>query len=122
MAPKLSGFEPAGLSHVGSYAGEIPQSATKAKNDKRIESRIGVGMGRFTPGTNQQGNQKLYRDSEHVRKLVVDTLNTSCEALSSLFDNNYLRCDLMKLFFVTFCCITCFWTIKKQWVDSLKVI
>ena len=51
MAPKLSGFEPAGLSCVGSYAGKIPQSATKAKNDKRIEGRIGVGMGRFTPGT-----------------------------------------------------------------------
>ena len=79
---------------------------TKAKNDKRIEGRIGVGMGRFTkiyprnPSTRQ--SKTLQRDSEHARKLVVDTLNTSCEALSSLFDNNYLRCDLMKSFFVTF--------------------
>ena len=53
MALKLSGFEPAGLSRVGSYAGEIPQSATKAKNDKRIEGRIGADMGRFTTGTHQ---------------------------------------------------------------------
>ena len=61
--PKLSGFEPAGLSRMGSYVGEIPQSATKAKNDKRIEGHIGVGMGRFTPGTHQQGNKKLYKET-----------------------------------------------------------
>ena len=48
---------------MGSYAGSIPQSATKAKNDKIIEGRIGVGMGRFTPGTHQQGNQKLYKEN-----------------------------------------------------------
>ena len=39
--------------------------------------------------------------------LVVDTLNTTCEAISSAFDNNYLIFDL-KNRFVTFCCITCF--------------
>ena len=66
MAPKLSGFEPAGLSRVGSYAGEIPQSATKAKNDKIIEGRIEVGMGRFTPGTHQQGHQKLYKETQNM--------------------------------------------------------
>ena len=62
---ELSGFEPTGLSHVGSYAGELPQSATKAKNDKRIEGRI-VGMGRFTPGTHQQGSQKLYKETQSM--------------------------------------------------------
>ena len=31
--------------------------------------------------------------------LVVDTLNTSCKAISSVFDNNYLRFDLIKSFF-----------------------
>ena len=60
---ELSGFEPTGLSRVGSYAGEIPQSTTKAKNDKRIEGRIGVGMGRFTPG---KGNQKLYKETQNM--------------------------------------------------------
>ena len=48
------------------YAGEIPLSATKAKNDKRIEGRIGVGMGRLTPGTHQQGNQKLYKETQNM--------------------------------------------------------
>ena len=66
MTPKLSGFEPTGLSHVGSYAGEIPQSVTKAKNDKRIEGHIGVCMGRFTPGTHQQENQKLYKETQNM--------------------------------------------------------
>ena len=31
MVPKLSGFEPNGLSSVKSYAGEIPLSVNKAK-------------------------------------------------------------------------------------------
>ena len=37
---------------------EIPQAATKAKNDKTIEENIGVGIGRFTLGTHQQGFTK----------------------------------------------------------------
>ena len=39
---------------------------TKAKNDKKIEGRIGVGMGRFTPGTHLQGNQKLYKETQNM--------------------------------------------------------
>ena len=35
--PKLSRFEPDGLSRVGSYAGEIPQSATKAKTIRELK-------------------------------------------------------------------------------------
>ena len=31
-----------------SDAGEIPQAAAEAKNDKRYEGRIAVGIGRFT--------------------------------------------------------------------------
>ena len=31
--------------------------------------------------------------------LVVDTLNTNCEVISSVFDNNYLRFDLIKSFY-----------------------
>ena len=46
-----------GLSLKGSYAGEIPQSVTKAKNDKRIEGRIEVDVGRFTYETHQQRHQ-----------------------------------------------------------------
>ena len=38
-----------------SYAGEIPQAATKAKNDKRFEGRIAVGIWRFTLETHQIG-------------------------------------------------------------------
>ena len=45
-------------------------------NEKRVECRIGVDMGRFTPGTHQPGRQKLYKDSEHLWLLVLDTLNT----------------------------------------------
>ena len=46
-----------GLSRKGSYVGEIPQSATIAKNDKRIEGRIEVDVGRFTSGTHEQRHQ-----------------------------------------------------------------
>src|ERR671910_2864262 len=31
--------------------------------------------------------------------LLVDTLNTNCKAISSVFDNNYLRFDVVKSFF-----------------------
>ena len=34
-----------------SYAGEIPQATTKAKSNKRVEDRIGVGFGRLVLGT-----------------------------------------------------------------------
>jgi len=44
-----------------SYAGEIPQSATKAKNDKRFEGRIALGIGRFTLETHQKGFLKRLR-------------------------------------------------------------
>jgi len=40
MARKLSGFEPAGKSGTGSYAGEILQYTIEAKNDKSIEGRM----------------------------------------------------------------------------------
>ena len=101
---------------MGSYAGEIPQSATKAKNDKRIEGRIEVDMEVDMVALKliwedlplepiNKAIKTLQKDSEHVWVLVVDTLNTSCEAISSLFDNNYLRCDLIKSFFDTFCCV-----------------
>ena len=49
---------------MGSYAGEIPQAATKAEKDKRIEGSIGVG--RFTPGTHQQGHQTLYKETQNM--------------------------------------------------------
>ena len=38
-----------------SYAGEIPQADTKAKNDKRFEGCIAVGIVRFTLETHQKG-------------------------------------------------------------------
>ena len=44
-----------------SYAGEIPQAATKAKNDDRFEGRIAVGILRFTPKTHQKGFIKRLR-------------------------------------------------------------
>ena len=48
------------------YAGDILQAATKAKNDKKFEGRIAVGIGRFT----------LERDSEHEwARLVVDKIH-----------------------------------------------
>ena len=37
-----------------SYAGEISQAAAEAKNDKRFEGRIAVGIGRFTLDTYQK--------------------------------------------------------------------
>ena len=42
---------------------EIPQAATKAKNDQRIEDHIRVDMGRFIPEIYQQGHQKLYKET-----------------------------------------------------------
>ena len=44
-----------------SYAGEIPQAATKVKKDKRFEGRIVVGIGRFTLETHQKGFLKRLR-------------------------------------------------------------
>ena len=44
-----------------SYAGEVPQAAAKARNDKRFEGRIAVGIGRFTQETNQKGFIKRLR-------------------------------------------------------------
>ena len=38
-----------------SDAGEIPQAAAEAKNDKRFEGRIAVGIGWFTLATHQKG-------------------------------------------------------------------
>ena len=40
---------------MDSYAGEIPQAAAEAKNDKRFEGCITVGIGRFTLETHQKG-------------------------------------------------------------------
>ena len=55
MSPQL------GLSCVESYAGEIPHTARKAKNDKRFEGRTAVGTGRFTLKTHQKGFIKRLR-------------------------------------------------------------
>jgi len=52
---------------VGSYAGKIAQSETKTKNNKRIEGRIGVDMGRITQGAHQKGHQKLYKGAQIMR-------------------------------------------------------
>ena len=44
-------------------------------------------------------NKTIKNFTERLRTcvvLVVETLNTSCEAISSLFDNSYLRYDLIK--------------------------
>ena len=46
---------PSVLLCVESYAGEIPQAATKAKNDKRFEGRIAVGIERLTIETHKKG-------------------------------------------------------------------
>src|SRR6218665_1263464 len=49
--------------------------------------RIGADMGRFNPGTHQSKQSKtLQAVSEQVLILVEDTLNTSCEAVSNLFN------------------------------------
>ena len=44
-----------------SDAGEIPQAAAEAKNDKRYEGRIAVGIGRFTQETQEKGFIKRLR-------------------------------------------------------------
>ena len=44
-----------------SDAGEIPQAAAEAKNDKRYESHIAVGIGRFIRETHQKGFLKRFR-------------------------------------------------------------
>ena len=44
-----------------SHAEEIPQAAGEAKNDKRLEGHIAVGIGRFTPETHQKGFMKRLR-------------------------------------------------------------
>ena len=71
------------------YAGEIPQAATKAKNDKRFEGGVGIGIGRFTLETHQKSFRKRLRTC--VGQTVVDKFNTCCDALLILFFNNYLR-------------------------------
>ena len=42
----------------------------------------------------------------------VDTLNTNCEVISSVFDNNYLRFDLMKSF--------CYFLLRYMFLDDQK--
>ena len=50
-----------------SCAGEIALAFKSAKNDKRIDDRIGVDVRRFASGTHQHDPSKdLQRDSEHV--------------------------------------------------------
>ena len=44
-----------------SYAGEISQAAPEAKNDKRFEGHIAVGIGRFTLETHQRGFIKRFK-------------------------------------------------------------
>ena len=44
-----------------SNAEEIPQAAAEAKNDKRYEGCIAVGIGRFTPETHQKSFLKRLR-------------------------------------------------------------
>ena len=39
----------------------LAQAAAQAKNDKRYEGRIAVGIGRFTPETHQEGFLKRLR-------------------------------------------------------------
>src|ERR1043165_2086622 len=58
-----------GLSRKWSYAGEIPQSATKAKKDKRIEGRMEVDVGRFTSEAHRQRHQNFTKRL----KTCVDT-------------------------------------------------
>ena len=45
---------------------EIPHAATKAKNDKKIEDRIAVDMGRFTSGIDQHGHLKFYKETPNM--------------------------------------------------------
>ena len=104
MVPKLSGFEQNGLSSVESYARDIPQSATRANTIREVKWRSHLSWyGKiclWNPST--MPSKTLQRDSEHVCVLVLDKLNISCEAQSSLFENNYLRCDLIKSLFVAY--------------------
>ena len=44
-----------------SDAEDIPQATAEAKNDKRYEGRIAVGIGRFTLETQQKGFIKRLR-------------------------------------------------------------
>ena len=44
-----------------SDAEDIPQATAEAKNDKRYEGRIAVGIGRFTLETHQKGFLKRLR-------------------------------------------------------------
>ena len=46
---------------MDSCAGEIPQAAAEAKNDKRFEGRIEISLGRFTLETHQKGFIKRLR-------------------------------------------------------------
>ena len=46
-----------------SYAGEIPHAAAEAKNVKRFEGRIAVGIGEFTLETH---NKRLYKETQNM--------------------------------------------------------
>ena len=52
-----------------SYAAEIQQAVAKAKNDKRCEGRIAVGIGRFTLETHQKG---------FIKRLRICVSHTGC--------------------------------------------
>ena len=85
-----------------SDAGEIPQAAVEAKNDKRFEGRIAVGIGRFTIETYQKGFIMILRTCVgHTGGRQVQH-RTCCDALLSVFCSNYLRHGLK----IDFCYVT----------------
>ena len=97
-----------------SDAGEIPQAAAEAKNDKRYEGRIAmiaVGIGRFTLATNQKGFLKRLRTCVgHTGGGQVK--NTCCDPLLSLFCSNYLRHGLKS--------VICYVMLRNTFFDSQK--
>ena len=66
-------------------------------------------------------SKTLQRDSEycvvtgggHIEHMLWYTIKFVLQQLLEMWLN--------KIVFVTFSCVTCFWTVKKQWVDSSKL-
>ena len=52
---------------MGSHAGKVSQIPAEAKDNRRVERRFAVNMGRYATGADQQGHQELYQTAEGMR-------------------------------------------------------
>ena len=73
-----------------SYAGDIPQATKRSKTIKDLKIALQLVLENLP----RKPIKKVYTETQNMcGRLVVDNVNTCCDALLSFFCNNYLRYD-----------------------------